>query len=294
MTRGAVVIIGFPHDEGVARNGGRVGARGGPAVFRRHLARTGTLVNPEYGVDVRTVPVLDLGDVDGELGFDEAHAALRQLVAGVVSRGGVPFVVGGGNDQSYANARGTLDGLGASEHAVRLTAVNVDAHFDVRPQKDGLEHSGSPFRLLLEDGDFGRGGGRFVEFAAQGLACSNAHYEYLQAMSVPVVWLSDVPDTAAVRQSFREHTADADNLFLSFDLDSVSGADAPGVSAVAAIGLSARDALEICLTAGRHDKLRVVDLSEFNPDVEDHRTGRLVALMFYYTLLGRALRLASQ
>lgn len=30
--------------------------------------------------------------------------------------------------------------------------VNIDAHLDVRPLKDGKVHSGSPFRLLLEDG----------------------------------------------------------------------------------------------------------------------------------------------
>jgi hypothetical protein len=33
-----------------------------------------------------------------------------------------------------------------------LGVINIDAHLDVRPKKDNLVHSGSPFRLLLEDG----------------------------------------------------------------------------------------------------------------------------------------------
>jgi hypothetical protein len=32
---GDLVLVGFPSDEGVALNGGRVGAAGGPAAFRR-------------------------------------------------------------------------------------------------------------------------------------------------------------------------------------------------------------------------------------------------------------------
>ena len=37
-----------------------------------------------------------------------------------------------------------------------LGVINLDAHLDVRPQKAGLEHSGSPFRQLLEDQRFCR------------------------------------------------------------------------------------------------------------------------------------------
>jgi len=32
---GDVVIVGFPFDEGVRRNGGRLGAKGAPAAVRR-------------------------------------------------------------------------------------------------------------------------------------------------------------------------------------------------------------------------------------------------------------------
>jgi formiminoglutamase len=75
-------------------------------------------------------------------------------------------------------------------------------------------------------------------------------------------------------------------IFVSFDLDSVRGADAPGVSCPGAIGLSSDDALRICLAAGEDPRVCLFDLSEFNPTIEAYRTGKLVAAMFYYFLLG--------
>jgi len=81
-----------------------------------------------------------------------------------------------------------------------------------------------------------------------------------------------------------------DAIFVSFDLDSVSSADAPGVSCPANIGLSAQEAVDICFTAGNYSKVRLFDLSEFNPEIEHYRTGRLVTLMFYNFVLGYAQR----
>ena len=81
-----------------------------------------------------------------------------------------------------------------------------------------------------------------------------------------------------------------EDIFVSFDIDSISGADCPGVSAPGVRGLSAQDALDICFAAGQHPRVRLFDLSEYNPTVESYRTGKLVATMFYYFCLGVAAR----
>lgn len=123
------------------------------------------------------------------MGLEEAHERLHARVVACLHRGLAPFVIGGSNDQSYPNARALLDICKASGRSVGV--VNIDAHLDVRPQKQGLvqlvpalwlqpvhetglEHSGSPFRLLLEDPDFAVCNGSFVEFAAQ-VAMSRLH-----------------------------------------------------------------------------------------------------------------------
>lgn len=65
--------------------------------------------------------------------------------------GSVPFVIGGGNDQSYPNVSALM--AACCQGSSSIGVVNVDAHLDVRPLKQGKVHSGSPFRLMLEDGE---------------------------------------------------------------------------------------------------------------------------------------------
>ncbi len=71
-----------------------------------------------------------------------------------------------------------------------IGVVNIDAHLDVRPLKDGRVHSGSPFRCLLEDKRFT---GRFAEFAAQGNQCSAEHAAYVtHTKKQLLVWLGEL------------------------------------------------------------------------------------------------------
>jgi hypothetical protein len=64
---------------------------------------------------------------------------------------------------------------GGDTRAPGVVVVNIDAHLDVRPLKDGRAHSGSPFRLMLQDPLWATAGGHFTEFAAQGGQCSAEH-----------------------------------------------------------------------------------------------------------------------
>ena len=99
----------------------------------------------------------------------------------------------------------------------QIGVINIDAHLDVRPLKDGLAHSGSPFRQLLEDerfaaavnggtlavdGDEGADGRSsvqrqacplFAEFAAQGNQCSQQHADFvMQTHGQRIYWLSEL------------------------------------------------------------------------------------------------------
>ena len=83
--------------------------------------------------------------------------------------------IGGSNDQSYPNVSSLL-----ANSPNKVGVINIDAHFDVRPLKEGKAHSGSPFRQMLEDSRFLPNGGTFVEFANKGATCSIAHLQYLK------------------------------------------------------------------------------------------------------------------
>jgi formiminoglutamase len=75
---------------------------------------------------------------------------------------------------------------------------------------------------------------------------------------------------------------EGDLVFFSFDIDSINSAYCPGVSAPSVVGgLTDEEALELCYLAGRYTCVRLMDCSEFNPAVEDQRTRRLLANMFF-------------
>lgn len=300
---GDVVFILYPVDLGVERNGGRPGARLGPDKFLSFLRRMGTVRNPEYGVDLGSLklgyyhidPVVienDEGDAESkEDALVQAHARLTNAVCAVLDNGGLPFVVGGGNDQSVANWRALCQSKRA---ASKLGIVNVDAHLDVRPLLSrGQPHSGSPFRQILDEA---RSGGRkqtvLWEFAAQGSQCSQEHADFVTQHGGTILWLKDVQNNAALKFSeiLRAMKQSSMSAFVSFDLDSIQSSDCPGVSCPANVGLTAKDALNIMRTAGAADHVQLVDVSELNPLVEGYITPRLAVQMAYSFLLGFAQR----
>ncbi|KAJ3229067.1 hypothetical protein HDU81_005682 [Chytriomyces hyalinus] len=295
-----VTLIGFPYDIGVARNGGRIGARDGPAAFFKLVRerRTGTAVNPELGVDLTSLGVGNLGLIEEGLSLEDAHAKLQAAVKQVLDAGSIPFVIGGGNDQSYPNAAALLSHLEGTNSSIGV--INIDAHLDVRPRNAQNEvHSGTPFRQLLEDERFIHGQSQsaatapnFVEFAAQGSQCAQSHADYVTESGGAIVWLDAVQESVSAKACFVNtlNGMGGDRLFVSFDLDSVHGGDAPGVSCPSPMGLSAKDALDICFESGKNPRVALFDLSELNPQIEEYRTARLTAMMFHYFLCGVASR----
>jgi len=241
-------------------------------------------VNPELKYDLSKLVLKERGNVEVGDSLEENHKTLTKEVETILNDGSILIVVGGGNDQSYCNARGLMNSLKTGNIGV----VNIDAHLDVRPLLDGgLAHSGSPFRQLLTDSDFQKDGGKFIEFAAQGNQSSAEHAKFVTENGGDIHWLNNVNRNAGdhfshdVLDKFEER-----DVFVSFDIDSIEGAHCPGVSCPAVRGLTAQQALDVCFEAGAHLKTRMVDLSEFNPDVEEYRTGTLVCNMIYYFLMG--------
>lgn len=77
-----------------------------------------------------------------------------------------------------------------------------------------------------------------------------------------------------------------DQLYVSFNLESVENALGVSTNCLHG-GLTTEEAIEICYLSGLYsNKLVAFDIAEYNPYVEDWRTGRLVATLFYYFTLG--------
>ena len=299
----SITLLGFPSDEGTVRNNGRYGGKDGPNIARQFIKKMGTVINPEYNVSLKNLNIYDIGNVTIGDTLEQTHKNLEEMVYQILKKNSFPFIIGGSNDQSYSNASAYLRFLGTDSHN-RLGVINIDAHLDVRPLigEKRLLHSGSPFRLLLEDKRFISDAfpAPFVEFAAQGSQCSQEHVNYIKNKKGHIYYLSTLLSSPIKPEECFKRVLDSlisthishetRDIFVSFDIDSIQGSDCPGVSCPATIGLSAQHALNMCLYAGIHNHVKLFDISEFNPRIEDYRTGRLVANMFYYFLLGYAIR----
>jgi formiminoglutamase len=153
---------------------------------------------------------------------------------------------------------------------------------------------------MLEDPGYTALSGEFCEFAAQGHQCSKEHADYVLSKKGRIIWMgkdirSKSLDAAQVFKNevldrFSKFDNSSHKIFVSFDIDSIRGSDCPGVSCPGVIGLNSDEALRICYESGRNPQVALMDASEFNPVVEQSRTARLLATMFYFFVLGVATR----
>jgi formiminoglutamase len=266
------VLLGFPQDEGVRRNKGRLGAKDAPDAIRRCFYKL---------VEIEGLKLFDLGNTIIQSTLEDSHDWHREIVRQVLRDGKKHIVLGGGNDTSYPDCSAL-----AMETRGDILAFNLDAHFDVRA--DSPRNSGTPYRQLLEEKHLK--GHYFYEMAYQPHANSPIYKQYLEDKKVGLypldfeehngiaTWLKTILE----RHSY-EYLAQA--IFWGIDMDVVKAADAPGVSAPNAAGLTAAEFLAIATIAGRQMKSRLFEITEVNPSFDiDERTCRLAAAGIWYFL----------
>ncbi|MCL5995740.1 MAG: formimidoylglutamase [Chloroflexi bacterium] len=264
--RADVVILGCPQDEGVRRNGGRVGAAAAPAQIRRWLYRLTV-----HGM--RNVSVIDLGDTPIQLSLEDTHALHQQVVAQVIHDGKRLIVLGGGNDIAYPDCAGLVQAAGD------VLALNIDAHFDVRA--DVPRNSGTPYRQLIEAGLLNPA--QFYEVGYQPYYNSPVYEQYLHEKGAHLISMPELR-VAGIAGTIGNILAQqrVPYVFWGFDLDVVRAADAPGVSAPNPMGLSGEELCMIAGMAGADVRTRLVEFSEVNPGFDlDGRTCRLTAIAIW-------------
>ncbi len=276
---GAIVLIGVPQDEGVRRNGGRVGAATAPDAIRKALYKfTPVFFAKDKVTQVNRLRIYDAGNLltDGIV-LEEIHLRQRKVVRQLLREGALPIVLGGGHDIAYP------DGAALGDLAEPFSVINIDAHTDVRPLIDEeYAHSGSGFRQLLEDRSLQLRD--FCEFGIQSFAVSKQHIDYVWSCGKSVVSYDEIRSTGSFEKSFStvlsSCASEGDNIYVSFDMDAVASAFAPGVSAPAAVGFTAEEicrAAEIC---GENPAVKLIDIAEVNPAFDiDGRTAKLAALV---------------
>jgi formiminoglutamase len=282
-TRG-VALLGLACDAGVQRNHGRVGAAAGPRVLRKHLSNFAW----HGGTDDA---LYDAGDVVcRDDGLESAQAAYAERAAALLRAGHRVIGLGGGHEIAWASYQGIATAYAGERCLQRLGVINFDAHFDLRqPEQAGRGSSGTPF---LQIADARAAAGMDFRYLCLGVSeTANTPALFARAARLGVDYVPDVDIGApSVETKLRDFIASCDGIYLTFCLDVLPPAVAPGVGAPSGLGVPLHRALALlrmvrseCAQAAGGDRLLLADVAEFSPchDTPDARTARTAARIVY-------------
>lgn len=264
-----VALLGFACDEGVRRNGGRVGAKDGPRAIRQALA------NLAWHHDH---PVYDAGNIsctDGDL--EGAQNRLRKAVYDVINARQRPLVLGGGHETAWGTYRGLLQAVQQLDPYLKVASINIDAHLDLRADKRAT--SGTPFAQIA---GWCRETDRLFRYMCLGVSeAANTAALFDRAKRFEVEWRKDtdlspsrMDDTLNALASFVNRI---DLIHLSIDLDVLSPGVMPAVSAPATRGVSLEAVESIVAALLPSGKVCVVEIVELNPALDADGCGARVA-----------------
>jgi agmatinase len=277
-----VAVVGIPFDTATSF---RPGARFGPEGIRS----ASTLLRPYHpaqDVDVLgTLSVVDWGDLAVTPG--NAEKTMGQIADGLaplVEAGVTPLVLGGDHSIALGELRA---------HAARhgpLALVLLDAHADVWDSYYGERYfHGSPFRRAVEEGLLRPE--RSLLAGMRGALYGPGDLEEARALGFEMVVDEELWSTSSEGYAarVRKRVGDAP-AFLSFDVDVLDPAFAPGTGTPEAAGLTAREAIGF-LRALRGMDFVGFDVVEVAPayDTAGQTTALLAANVGYELLALKAL-----
>lgn len=272
------VLIGVPQDIGIERNGGRPGAATGPAAIRHALSKL-TINGMQERLTSGRLVIADAGDVDTDgKTLEQIHDEQHDVVSEALRAGYLPIVLGGGHDCAWPTIR-AMESLGKP-----YGAINIDAHADVRPLKEGRAHSGSPFHQLLSMSESHLLAGGFAEFGLQRHSVAEQHLAFVNNAGMQNWMLDEIRDTGLDTAWDRVwlSCAVAHRVYVSLDMDAFASAYSPGVSAPAADGFNPNEIASCLRRASASGSLAAFDIVECSPAFDvDGRTAKLAATMIW-------------
>jgi formiminoglutamase len=281
--RPGTALVGFACDTGVLRNHGRAGSAEGPQVLRRSLANLAW----HGSADDRLV---DAGDIicDNDA-LESAQLEYAELIAKLLRDGHAPIGLGGGHEIAWGAYQGIERALAGHPRLERLGIINFDAHLDLRlAETAGRSTSGTPFLQIAEARAAAGQDFRYLCIGAAESANTPALLRRAQTLGARIVFDVDAGN-ASTEAVLREFIADSSAIYLSFCLDVLPPAVAPGVSAPSDLGVALhrtvallRETLRLCGHRTPGSKLLLADVAEFSPRLDpDGRTARTAARIVY-------------
>ncbi len=276
------VVYGIPFDTATSY---RTGPRFGPEAIRSASALIRPY-NPALGVNVvESLSLVDYGDVPVSPGDTErTYAQVEEALAPIVDAGIFPAALGGDHSITLAELRAL-----ARRHGP-LALVQLDSHGDTWEQYFGQKFfHGTTFKRAVEEGLVEAGAS--VQAGMRGSLYGAEDIDVAKDMGFTVLTTDELRDLGA--QEYGRLVRDKVGtrpVFMSFDIDFLDPAFAPGTGTPEVGGFSTAEGLAF-LRALRGIKLAGCDVVEVSPpyDGPGMQTALAAANVLYDLLSLRAL-----
>ena len=253
----SVKMIGMPYDE---HSSYRRGAAGAPPLIRQALFCPSSNLWTEMGLDLGAPGALiDAGDVTLPDGIESINR-IELAMAAQLSDNSPVIALGGDHAVTYPLVKAVV------QHYPELSILHIDAHPDIYDEYDGDRWSHAcPFARIMEEGLAKR-------LVQVGVRTMNAHCrQQAERFGAQVIEM----------HHFKEDWQPEFNtpVYLSFDMDGLDPAFAPGVSHREPGGLNLRQVIRIIQNL--NVPLVAADIVEYNPLMDvDQMTGMVCAKIF--------------
>jgi agmatinase len=231
-----VAIVGVPYDGGTSY---RPGARLGP----REIRAQSSLIRP-YNFFQKTAPfdrlqVADVGDVDAPpTSIERCYAAVEARIGAIADAGAAPVVIGGDHSITLPVLRAL-----ARRHGP-LALVQIDSHIDTWDEYFGGKYfHGTPFRRAIEERLID--GARFVQVGIRGPMYGEDDFAFHRERGITVVDIDQVKARGVDWTVSEIRRVASGPAYLTFDIDGVDPAFAPGTGTPEVGGLTSHEALRL-------------------------------------------------
>jgi len=187
---------------------------------------------------------VDYGDA-GVDPFDAeaSHEEVRKRVREIVDAGAFPIIIGGDHSLMRPDGMALADVYGKGNIGV----IHFDAHYDASDANYGhhITH-GTPVRRLIEDGFVD--GKNFIQVGLRGFAPFEEDMAWMRDKGIRSHYMAEVERDGfekVMERALAEAMDGADHLLISFDIDSLDPAYAPGTGTPEPGGLTTREAFPI-------------------------------------------------
>ena len=260
-----LALVGFPYDD---NSSFMKGAADAPPIVRAALLSDASNLWSESGIDLGDAGLFfEAGDVKPLPGM-ETFALIERSVGSLLSDGLTPICLGGDHSITYPIIRAF------SKKYPELSILHFDAHPDLYDELQGNRYSHAcPFARIMEEGLAKR-------LVQVGIRTINGH-QRKQARRFGV-------ETNEMRHWQNDLVLEFDSpVYISFDMDALDPAFAPGVSHREPGGLSTRQAINVI----QRLKGRVVgaDIVEFNPHMDPLHITEMVCAKLLKEIAARML-----